>query len=149
MICFQYVYSINGITWLCQQLDELKCYPIHNPWDGSTPPPGNARLYWSEMSIPCSHWSRPLHRHAPSHTPWAGQGVPGVPQRPGQVPRQHPGAWGRAGVGVSEPRGDHPETRLQADNILLKIDKIHCERWGGFKVGVAQNVSKYIFVNDL
>ena len=40
IICFQYVYSINGVTWLCQQLEELKCYPIHNPWDGSTPPPG-------------------------------------------------------------------------------------------------------------
>ena len=40
ILFFQYVYSINGITWLCRQFDELRCYPIHNPWDGSTPPPG-------------------------------------------------------------------------------------------------------------
>jgi len=37
----QYVYNINGITWLCRQYDQLQCYPIHNPWDSaSTPPPG-------------------------------------------------------------------------------------------------------------
>ena len=36
----QYVYNINGVTWLCHQQDQLKCYPIHNPWDGATQPPG-------------------------------------------------------------------------------------------------------------
>ena len=71
---------------------------------------------------------RSLPRHASSARP--GQGVPRVPQRPGQVPLQQQGEPGRAGVGVPEPgrERDHPETRLQADNILLKIDKIHCKR---------------------
>ena len=36
----QYVYNINGITWLCRQFSQLQCYPITNPWD--TPPPGLA-----------------------------------------------------------------------------------------------------------
>ena len=36
----QYVYNINGITWLCRQFSQLQCYPITNPWD--SPPPGLA-----------------------------------------------------------------------------------------------------------
>jgi len=36
----KYVYNINGVTWLCHQLDQLKCFPILNPWDGSSQPPG-------------------------------------------------------------------------------------------------------------
>eukprot|EP00092_Neocalanus_flemingeri_P039546 GFUD01043060.1.p1 GENE.GFUD01043060.1~~GFUD01043060.1.p1 ORF type:complete len:1063 (-),score=221.30 GFUD01043060.1:462-3650(-) len=36
----QYVYNINGITWLCRQFKQLQCYPIFSPWDGKGDPPG-------------------------------------------------------------------------------------------------------------
>ena len=57
------MYNINGITWLCRQFAQLQCYPIMNPWDGSTPPPG-------------------LSTATPPHVHPGGGGDPGYPEYP-------------------------------------------------------------------
>ena len=65
------MYNINGQTWLCHQLDQLKCFPLVNPWDGTTKPPG-----LSTTSPPPVHQEE--EEEAPAYPEYPGRAQPRI-----------------------------------------------------------------------